>query len=65
MTLAPNGDILTVNGNDANAVETTPYGKQVAVVQMDPLGNGGDLFGLVAPTPGRNGVLFVDDGDNT
>ncbi len=64
MTLAPNGDILTVNGNDANAVETTPYGKQVAVVQMDPLGNGGDLFGLVL-NPGRSGVLFVDDGDNT
>lgn len=64
MALAPNGDILTVNGNDANAVETTPFGQQVAVVQMDPLGKGGDLFGLVL-NPSRNGILFVDDGDNT
>jgi hypothetical protein len=64
MTIAPNGDILTANGNDANAVETTPWGQQVAVVQMDPLGSGGDLFGLTL-TPDHSGILFVDDGDNT
>jgi hypothetical protein len=64
MTIAPNGDILTANGNDANAVETTPSGQQVAVVQMDPLDMGGDLFGLTL-TPDHHGILFVDDGDNT
>ena len=60
----PNGDILTVNGGDGNAVETTPLGKQVDTVQIDPLDAGGDLFGLIV-APNDNAVLFVDDGDNT
>jgi hypothetical protein len=64
MALAPNGDIITVNANDPNAVETTPHGNQIDVVQFDPLGSGGDLFGLTVPRDGQ-GVLFVDDGDNT
>jgi hypothetical protein len=64
MALAPNGDILTVNGGDGNAVETNPFGKQVDTVQIDPLNAGGDLFGLIV-APHDNGVLFVDDGDNT
>jgi hypothetical protein len=64
MVLAPNGDVVTVNGNDPNAVETTPSGQQVDTVQLDPLGNGGDLFGLTLASNTR-GVLFVDDGDNT
>jgi len=64
MTIAPNGDIVTANANDGNAVETTPWGQQVAVTQMDPLDAGGDLFGLTL-TPDRRGILFVDDGDNT
>jgi hypothetical protein len=64
MSLAPNGDVLTVNGGDGNAVETTPSGQQVATVQIDPAGAGGDLFGLTI-APGGRGVLFVDDGDNT
>src|ERR1700722_11566372 len=63
MALAPDGDVITVNGGDGNAVETTPSGQQVATVQIDPAGAGGDLFGL-AIAPG-GGVLFVDDGDNT
>lgn len=64
MTLAPNGDVITVNGGDGNAVETTPAGQQVTTVQVDPAGAGGDLFGVtIAPDGG--GVLFVDDGDNT
>ncbi len=62
MTLAPNGDLITVNGGDGNAVETTPWGTQVDTVQLDPFG--GDLFGLTI-APDKNGVLFVDDGDNT
>jgi hypothetical protein len=64
MVLAPNGDVVTVNGGDPNAVETTPLGQQVDTVQLDPLGSGGDLFGLTLTTNGH-GVLFVDDGDNT
>jgi hypothetical protein len=64
MVLAPNGDIITVNGNDPNAVETTPFGTQVDTVQLDPLDNSGDLFGLTIPRDG-NSILFVDDGDNT
>jgi hypothetical protein len=64
MALAPNGDVITVNAGDGNAVETTPSGQQVATVQIDPAGAGGDLFGLTI-SPNKRGVLFVDDGDNT
>jgi hypothetical protein len=45
-------------------VETNPFGTQVDTVQIDPLNAGGDLFGLIV-APNDNGVLFVDDGDNT
>lgn len=64
MTLAPNGDIITVNGGNGNAVETTPSGTQIDTVQLDPAGAGGDLFGVTI-APHHGGVLFVDDGDNT
>jgi hypothetical protein len=64
LTMAPNGDVLTVNAGDGNIVETTPFGRQVASAQIDPAGLGGDLFGLTLAPNGR-GVLFVDDGDNT
>jgi hypothetical protein len=73
LTIAPNGDILTVNGGDGNIVETTPAGAQVAHRLLDntvtlpppttPRG-GGCLFG-VAVAPGGTGVYFVDDCDNT
>ncbi|MGO9027471.1 MAG: hypothetical protein ACLQOZ_02415 [Acidimicrobiales bacterium] len=64
LTLAPNGDVLSANAGDGNVVETTPWGKQVAVRQFDPAGAAGNLFGLTLAPEGR-GVLFVDDGDNT
>ena len=64
LTLAPNGDVLSVNAGDGNIVETTPFGHQVASAQIDPAGLGGDLFGLTL-APNNRGVLFVDDGDNT
>jgi hypothetical protein len=61
LVVAPNGDILTVNGGDGNMVETTPYGKQVAVVTVDNnSGGAGDLFGL-AVKPYADAVYFVDD----
>jgi len=61
---APNGDVLSVNADDGNIVETTPFGRQIASPQIDPAGAGGDLFGLTL-APNGHGVLFVDDGDNT
>jgi predicted lipoprotein with Yx(FWY)xxD motif len=65
LTIAPNGDILTVNGGDGNIVETTPGGVQVATKTLDGTsGGGGLLFGL-ALRPGGTGVWFVDDGTNT
>ena len=64
LTLAPNGDLIAANGGNGNAVEVTPFGAQVANVQIDPAGAGGDLFGLTV-APDGHGLLFVDDGDNT
>jgi hypothetical protein len=71
LTVAPNGDIITVNGGDGNAVETVPFmRKQIATAQLDntvvpglPNGNG-TLFGI-AVTPNGKGLYFVDDGTNT
>ncbi|HXC77773.1 MAG TPA: hypothetical protein VNU19_12040 [Candidatus Acidoferrum sp.] len=67
LTLAPNGDILTVNAGDGRIVETTPAGAQVAFAWLDmsssPPGSGA-LFGLVV-APRDNGVYFVDDATNT
>jgi hypothetical protein len=67
LAIAPNGDILTVNGNDGNLVETTPYGAQVAHILLDSSGSppgAGALFGL-AVAPYGTGVYFVDDAVNT
>lgn len=67
LTLAPNGDILTVNAGDGRIVETTPAGAQVAFAWLDTSGSppgSGALFGLVV-TPHHNGVYFVDDATNT
>jgi hypothetical protein len=65
LTIAPNGNILVVNGNDGNLVEITPHGNQIAKITLDSTGNppgAGTLFGLaVAP----EGIYFVDDGSNT
>jgi len=61
LAIAPNGNILTVNAGDGNMVETTPGGKQVAVVTVDKqAGGAGNLFGL-AVKPGADAVYFVDD----
>jgi len=63
LAVAFNGDLLTVNSNDGNMVEITPFGLQVAVKGVDVSGqDAGTLFGLaVAPF----GVYYVDDGNNT
>lgn len=69
LAIAPNGDVLTVNGDDGFIVETTPRGKQVASFLLDnsvtpgsPPGAGA-LFGL-AVAPYGQGVYFVDDATN-
>jgi hypothetical protein len=64
MTLAPNGDILTANGGDGNIVETSPDGSQTTTVGADQAGGAGVLFGLTV-SQGRDGIWFVDDGDNS
>lgn len=66
MAIAPNGNILTVNGGDGRIVETTPRGRQIAMKFLDTSGSppgAGALFGL-AIRPG-GGVYYVDDAVNT
>jgi hypothetical protein len=62
LTIAPNGDILTANANDGNLVETTPVGAEFQ--PFDTGAEGGGLFGL-AVAPHDQGVLFVNDSNNT
>jgi len=65
LTVAPNGDILTANGDDGYMVQTTSDGLQVAKTLLDSSGDppgSGALFGLV--TVGQN-VYYVDDATNT
>jgi hypothetical protein len=67
LTIAPNGDVLTVNGGDGRIVETSPSGMQVASRFLDrsgsPPGNGA-LFGVTL-APANSGVYYVDDAANT
>jgi hypothetical protein len=62
LTIAPNGDILTTNAANGDIVETTPVG-----AEFQPFDTGageGGLFGI-ALAPYNQGVLFVDDANNT
>jgi hypothetical protein len=62
MAMAPNGDLIVMNGGDGNAVEITPQGKQVATREL--IKNGaGDLFGVTL-APGGQQLFFVNDGTN-
>ncbi len=61
LVIAPNGDILTVNGANGNMLEFRPDGDLAAKVTVDNnAGGGGNLFGL-AVKPGHDAVYFVDD----
>ena len=62
MTLAPNGDLIVVNGNNGNAVEIGTAGQQLATKTLVKNG-AGDLFGLTTTKAG-NEILFVNDGTN-
>jgi hypothetical protein len=65
LAIAPNGDIVIVNGGDGNMVEVTPAGTQAAVKAVDVTATGADvLFGL-AIRPNDSGIYFVNDGNNT
>ena len=67
LVIAPGGNILTVNSGNGNLVETTPFGAQIAVRQLDSSGSppgAGALFGL-AVKPGHDAVYYVDDATNT
>jgi hypothetical protein len=66
LTVAPGGNILTVNGNNGFLVETTPDGNQIDRKLLDSSGTppgAGALFGLVV-VPGQ-GLYYVDDATNT
>jgi hypothetical protein len=66
LTVAPGGDILTVNAGDGRLVETTPGGHQTAVRWLDKSGSpagSGALFGL-AIRPDHRALYFVDDATN-
>jgi hypothetical protein len=66
LAIAPNGDILTVNGGNPDIVEVTPGGQQVDAENIDlstPGGAAGDLFGLAVSLDGRS-VYYVNDGNN-
>jgi hypothetical protein len=60
MTLAPNGDLIVVNGNNGNAVEITPAGRQLTTRTLVKNG-AGDLFGIITMP---NGIIAVNDGTN-
>ncbi|MFD8480628.1 hypothetical protein [Kitasatospora sp. NPDC059673] len=67
MAVTPKGDLLTVNGQDGNIVETTPGGEQVATKQINDEGTppgAGALFGLALDLD-CDAVYFVNDADNT
>ena len=64
LTVAPNGNIVTVDGDDGLVIETTPSGNQIAKGLLDHNGNppgAGALFGLAFV--GDN-LYFVDDDEN-
>jgi hypothetical protein len=67
LAIAPNSDVLTVNGGNGKIVETTPDGRQIATRFLDRSGSppgSGALFGL-AVAPDQSGVYYVDDAVNT
>jgi hypothetical protein len=68
LAIAPNGNIITVNGGDGFIVETTPFGHVANSQLIDTTpppgpGGAGALFGL-AIAPHHQGVYFVDDISN-
>jgi hypothetical protein len=66
LALAPNSNILTVNGGNGRIVETTPFGRQIFARFLNRTGSPpgvGALFGLAVRD--SSGVYFVDNDQNT
>jgi hypothetical protein len=66
LTVAPNGHLIAVNGNDGLATEITTHGAQIATKLLDNTGTppgAGTLFGVLFDP--EVGLVFVDDGSNT
>lgn len=63
LTIAPNGNLISVNAGNAQMVESTVKGAQPEWPTVDS-GGAGVLFGL-AVQPGGKGIYFVNDGNNT
>ncbi len=66
LTVAPNGHLLVVNGNDGFITEITARGAQIASKLIDSSGTppgAGALFGVIFDP--EYGVVFVDDATNT
>jgi hypothetical protein len=53
---------VVVNGNNGNAVEITPAGKQLSTKTLIKNGTG-DLFGIIT-APGGDGLIIANDGTN-
>jgi hypothetical protein len=67
LTIAPNGDILTVNAGNRLIVETTPQGMMLGARSVDvshSKNGAGTLFGLATALDGSS-VYLVNDGNNT
>ncbi|MGA2644304.1 MAG: SMP-30/gluconolactonase/LRE family protein [Candidatus Sulfotelmatobacter sp.] len=65
LTVAPDGNILSANGNNGFLVTITPGGDQVSEDLLDNSGmppGAGALFGLIVEGPG---LYYVDDATNT
>jgi hypothetical protein len=66
LTVAADGNILTVDGDDGYLVATTPEGKEIGKRLLDDTGNppgNGALFGLATASGGK--LYYVDDVSNT
>jgi hypothetical protein len=67
LTVAPNGHLIVVNGNDGFATEFTARGNAIATRLLDNTGGpppgAGTLFGVLFDP--EVGLVFVDDGSNT
>ena len=67
LIVAPNGHVLTANGDDGFLIEINRQGAQINTVLLDNTGGpppgAGTLFGLALDP--AVGIYFVDDGSNT
>lgn len=66
LIVLPGGNIVTANGDDGFAIQTTPSGNQISELLLDNSGNppgAGALFGLAVIS--GQGLYYVDDATNT